>query len=90
MSAWLATSVAAAVLTGLWLYAWATVEPFEALFAQSAEWMPLSGPWRYLPVSVPWAEVGALCFALPTGLLMQRLLRRHQRADDEALVRRFE
>jgi hypothetical protein len=90
VSAWLATSIVAGVLTGLWLYAWVAFEPVETLFAQSAEWVPLAGPWRYLPVSIVWAEVGALCFALPTGLLMQRLLRSYQRADDEALVRQFE
>lgn len=90
VSAWIATTAAAAVLTGLWLYAWAAVEPVEALFMRMAELMRFAGQWRYLPVSVLWAEVAALCFALPTGLLMQRLLRRHQRADAEALVRRFE
>jgi hypothetical protein len=55
-----------------------------------AESMLFAGQWRYLPVSILWAEVAALCFAPPTGLLMQRLLCRYQRADDEALLRRFE
>lgn len=88
--AWLAVSIAATVLTGLWLYAWVAVDPVAALFARSAELVPLAAQWRYLPVSILWAEVGAPCFALPTGFLMQRLLRRYQRADAEALVRRFE
>jgi len=90
VSAWIATTAAAAVLTGLWLYAWAAVGPVEALFVRMAESMLFAGQWRYLPVSVLWAEVAVLCFALPTGLVMQRLLRRHRRADAEALVRRFE
>lgn len=90
IAAWIATSIVATVLAGLWLYAWAAGGPVEALFERIAESMPLTGEWRYLPVSVVWAEVAALCFALPTGLLMQRLLRRHRRADDEALVRRFD
>jgi hypothetical protein len=36
------------------------------------------------------AAVAAFFFALPTGLFMHRLPRRHRRADAEALVRRFE
>jgi hypothetical protein len=88
--AWIATSTAAAIPAGLWLYAWAAVEPVSALFARIAELMPLADRWRYLPVGVLGAEVGTLCFSLPTGLLMQRLLRRHQRADAETLVQRFE
>ena len=88
--AWIATSTAATIPAGLWLYAWAAVEPVSALFARIADLIPLADRWRYLPVSVLGAEVAALCFALPTGLLMQRLLRRHQRADAAALVRRFE
>ena len=90
MAAWTATSMAAVLPAGLWLYAWAAVEPVSSLFAHIAELIPLTGQWRYLPISVLWAEVAALCFALPTGLMMQQLLRRHQRADAEALVRRFE
>lgn len=88
--AWIATSIAASVLTGLWLYAWAVVEPVSTLFARIAGLMPLTDQWRYLPVSVLWAEIGAFCFALPTGLLMRRLLRRFQHADAEAIVGRFE
>lgn len=90
VSAWIATSIAAAIPTGLWLYAWVAFDPVSGLFARVAELMPLSSQWRYLPVSVLWAEVAALCFAMPTGLLMRQLLRRRQRADDAALVRRFE
>jgi len=90
VSAWLATSTTAAVLAGLWIYAWVAVEPVEALFVRIAVSVPFTGQWRYIPVSVLWAEVAALCFALPTGLMMERLLRLHQRADAEALVRRFE
>ena len=90
VSAWIAMTAAAAVLAGLWLYVCVVAGPVRALFVRMAESMPFAGQWRYLPVSVLWAEVGALCFALPTGLLMLRLLRRHQRVDDEALVRRFE
>jgi hypothetical protein len=90
VATWIAISTAAAVLTGLWLYAWTSVEPVSSLFSRMAGLMPLTGEWRYLPTIVLWAEVAALCFALPTGLFMQRLLRRHRRADAEALVRRFE
>ncbi len=90
VSAWIATTAVAAVLAGLWFYVCVTAGPIKALFVRMAESMLFAGQWRYLPVSILGAEVGALCFALPTGLLMQRLLRRHQRADDEALVRRFE
>jgi hypothetical protein len=88
--AWLATATTATVLTGLWIYAWVAVGPVQALFNGIAELVPLTGQWRYVPVGALWAEVGALCFALPTGVLMQWLLLRHRRADDEALVRRFE
>jgi hypothetical protein len=90
VSAWLATATIATVLTGLWVYVWVVVGPVRALFNGTAELVPLTEQWRYVPVGALWAEVGALCFALPTGLLMQRLLRRHRRADDEAPVRRFE
>lgn len=90
VAAWIAISTAAAVLTGLWFYAWTSVEPVASLYSRMAGFMPLTGEWRYLPATVLWAEGAALCFALPTGLLMQRLLRRHQRADAAALVRRFE
>jgi hypothetical protein len=66
------------------------VEPVAELFARIAESLPFAGQWRYLPVGVLWAEVAALSFALPTGILIHRLPRRHRRADAEALVRRFE
>jgi len=90
VSAWLATTTTATILTGLWVYVWVVDGPVQALFNATAELVPLTGQWRYVPVGALWAEVGALGFALPTGLLMQRLLRSHRRADDAALVRRFE
>jgi hypothetical protein len=90
MVAWIATVSTATVAAGVWLYAWTVFGPVSALFTAIADLMRLTGQWRFLPVSVLWAEVAALCFAVPAGLLMQRLLRRHQRADAEELIQRFE
>jgi hypothetical protein len=90
MAAWIATVSIATVFTGVWLYSWTFFGPVSALFTDIADLTPLTGEWRFLPASVLWAEVAALCFAVPTGSLMRQLLRRHQRTDAEALIRRFE
>jgi hypothetical protein len=88
--AWVANSVVGAVLAGLWLYAWRFVEPVSSLLGRVADSVPLTGQWRYLPAAMLGAEVAVLCLALPTGLLMQHLLRRYRSADAEALVRQFD
>jgi hypothetical protein len=88
--AWVLMVSTATVFTGVWLYSWTFFGPVSALFTDVADLTPLTGEWRFLPASVLWAEVAALCFAVPTGLLMRQLLRRHQRADAEALIQRFE
>jgi hypothetical protein len=87
---WIAASGLAAIPMMVWADACMQPRAFDDLFARIASSMPLTGEWRYVPVTVALALVGAFSFALPTGLVMNQLLRRHQRADAEALVRRFE
>lgn len=88
---WIAASAAAGLPAAIWLYMCAEVDAVaNGLLMWIADSLPLSGHWNIVPIAVPVAIILSLCFTLPSGLMMGRLLRRHQRADDEALVRRFE
>jgi hypothetical protein len=88
---WIAVSAAAGLPAAVWLYVCVEVDAVaNGLLLPIAESLPLPGHWNTVSMAVPVAIILCLCFTLPTGLLMQRLLRRHRRADAEALVRRFE
>jgi hypothetical protein len=88
---WIAVSAAGGVPAAIWLYVCAEVDAVaNGLLVRIADSLPLSGNWNIVPIAVPLAIILCLCFTLPTGLFMQRLLRRRRRADAEALVRLFE
>lgn len=86
-----AVSAAAGLPAAIWLYLCVEVDAIaNGLLVRIAESLPLPDRWRDLPMAVPVAIILCLCFTLPTGLMMERLLRRHRRATAESLVRRFE
>jgi len=88
---WVAASAAAGLPAAMWLYLCTEVDAIaRGLLVRIAKALPLSDRWHTLPMAVPVAIILCLCFTLPTGLMMERLLRRHRRADAEALARRFE
>lgn len=88
---WIAVSAAAGLPAAVWLYVCVEVDAVaNGLLLPIAESLPLPGHWNTVPMAVPVAIILCLCFTLPTGLLMERLLHRRRRASAEALVRRFE
>jgi len=88
---WVAASAAAGLPAAIWLYGCVEVDAIaNGLLVRIADSLPLSGRWNIVPIAVPVAIILCLGFTLPTGLMMELLLRRHRRADAEALVRRFD
>jgi hypothetical protein len=87
---WTAVSAATGLLTAGSLYLSFELPEMAGPRDALADLMPLNGRWRFLPGATLWAAAITLCFALPTGIFMHRLLRWNRRADAEALVRRFE
>jgi hypothetical protein len=87
---WTIISAAAGLLPASWAYLSFELQVLDHLRDAVAAVIPLNGGWRYLPGAAIWISSMVFGFALPTGLFMHWLLRRHQRADAEALVRRFE
>jgi hypothetical protein len=87
---WTASSAVAGLVPASWAYLALELRVLDHLRDALAAVIPLSGRWRYLPGAEIWVSSIVFGFALPTGLLMHWLLRRHQRADAAALVRRFE
>jgi hypothetical protein len=87
---WTIISAAAGLLPAGWAYFSFQLHVLDHLRDAFAAVIPLNGRWRYIPGADIWVSSVAFGFALPTGLFMHRLLRNHQRADTEALVRRFE
>jgi|SRR5262245_2783132 len=89
---WVAASAASGLPAATWLLL--CVEDADefsnSLLRRIAESLPVSDHWSVLPIAVPVAMILCLCFTLPTGFVMERLLRRHRRANAELLVRRFE
>ena len=88
---WVAVSAAAGLPAAIWLYLCVEVDAIaNGLLMRIAESLPLPARWRDLPMVVPVAIILCLCFTLPTGFTMERLLRRHRRASAESVVRRFD
>jgi hypothetical protein len=88
---WVAASAASGLPAATWLYLCLEVDDISnGLLRQIAESLPVPDDWSVLPIAVPIAMILCLCFTLPTGFVMERLLRRHRRANAESLVRRFE
>jgi hypothetical protein len=87
---WTIISAATGLLPASWAYLSFELQVLDHLRDAFATMIPLNGRWRYLPGADIWISSIVFCFALPTGVFMHWLLRRHQRADAEALVRRFE
>jgi hypothetical protein len=87
---WVAASAAAGVPAATCLYLCVEVDAIANLLRRIAESLPVPDRWHALPMAVPLAMILCLCFTLPTGFMMERLLRRHRRASAESLVRRFE
>jgi len=88
---WIAASAAAGLPAAIWFYGCVEVNAVaNGLLVRIADSLPLPGHWNIVPIAVSIAIILCLGFTLPTGLMMERLLRLHRRADAEALVRRFE
>jgi len=87
---WTTVSAVVGLLTACWAYFAFELWEMYQLRDVLAALMPLNGRWRFIPGAVVLAASVALCFALPTGIFMHWLVRRHQRADAAALVQRFE
>jgi len=87
---WTTFSAAAGLLPASWAYLSFELQVLDHLRDALTAVIPLNGRWRYVPGADIWISSIVFGFALPTGLSMHWLLRRHQRADAEALVRRFE
>jgi hypothetical protein len=88
---WTAASGTAGLIAGISAYLYLEVDAVaNGLLDDIAGFIPLPGDWPAVPLAVLVALLLCVSFTLPTGLFMQRLLRRHRRADDEALLRRFE
>lgn len=87
---WTTISAVTGLVPASWVYLTIELRVLDYLRDALAAAIPLGGHWRYLPGAEIWISTVAFGFALPTGLFMHWLLRRHRRADDAALVRRFE
>jgi hypothetical protein len=86
---WIAISTVGGVLGAIWIYAIEIDTVANALWWM-AESIPMQRGWRVVLLATSVLLVLGFCYALPTGLLMQRLLRRYQHTNAEALVQRFE
>lgn len=88
---WIAASAGSGLPAATWLYLCVEVDDISSgLLRRLAESLPVPDRWNVVPIAVAVAVTLCLCFTLPTGLVMERLLRRHSRASAESLVRRFE
>jgi hypothetical protein len=83
---WIGVSAAAGVALLLWVYLWLETDLMNELPDD------ISGEDDVLILTAVtgWSVAAWMFYALPTGWFMQRLLRRRDRADAEALLRRFE
>lgn len=88
---WIAASAASGLPATTWLYLCLEVHAFaNGLLRRIADSLPVSDRWAVLFMAVPIAMILALSFTLPTGFMMDRLLRRHRQASAESLVQLFE
>jgi hypothetical protein len=83
---WTAVSAAASVGCWLWLYLWMETDLTTALPDDISD----DDNLLVLLAVTSWSVMGWLLYALPTGFFMQRLQRRRQRSDAEALLRQFD
>lgn len=87
---WVAISAGAGVLAAICDYVFSEVDAVVNALWWMAALIPMQRDWRPAFLAMGELLVLGFCYALPTGILMQKLLRGYQGADAEALVQRFE
>lgn len=87
---WCAFSMAGGVVASVWMWLWRDLDLLREPIAAAASALFNDRDWTAMPVVTGWLASVVLVHAVPTGVAMHHLLRRHHAAESAALAARFD